>query len=51
MFAKASLLDLGLFVHGMTSTARAKFLNGEFFSLPLFVFASDVIPPFAAVAL
>ena len=35
----------------MASTARAKLLNGKFLGLALLVFTSDVIAPFAAIAL
>ena len=35
----------------MASTARAKLLNGEFFSLTLLILGRDVIAPFAPVAL
>jgi len=38
-------------MNGMASAARAKFLNRELLTLALFVFAGNVVAPFAAVAL
>ena len=45
------ILNLGFFMDRMASAARAKLLDGEFFGLPLLIFAGDVVAPLTAVAL
>jgi hypothetical protein len=36
---------------GVASAARAKFLDGKFLSLALFVLGGDIVAPFATIAL